>query len=417
MSDAKRNKILVFGGAAHANRGDTAMQAGLVNWLRKRVPDGELVFLSNAPEQVADEMGAPCIQSPDAELSTTWTRETPKSTDQRKAAIKKGRRFVWRARLFKWFGKCPGDDTFFRELAQTKCVLVPGSGAMNSLWWHDWMYPKAFTVLAAKTLGVPVVMTSQGVGPEFSHELDAQVACEMFSACSFVGVRDRDQSGDLLKSIGVPAEIIHHSGDDALLFESDNTDFPQLPEGKTLVGVNLRDSSTYQKGFAKSKPEDYAAWLDAIAAKHEVHFVFIPVSYNEQDSDPAIAKKVVAEMQSPENATVVDQELDAAGIRRLCASMDYGIGISYHFLLFSLSAGVPSLLLFQNAYYKQKLEGLGRLYSVEDRVVDLEAGRGDFDRLVEDREALKKHLEERQEELEKECHAAREQIAERFLLG
>ncbi len=164
MSVPKRNKILVFGGAAHANRGDRAMQAGIVQWLRKRVPDGQLMFLSSSPQQVAEEMGAPCILSPDAELSTQWTRETPKSTRQRKAAIRKGRRFVWRARLFKWFGRCPGDDSFFRQLAETRCVLVPGSGAMNSLWWHDWMYPKAFTVQAAQAMGVPVVMTSQGVG-------------------------------------------------------------------------------------------------------------------------------------------------------------------------------------------------------------------------------------------------------------
>ncbi len=237
----------------------------------------------------------------------------------------------------------------------------------------------------------------------------------MFSACSFVGVRDRDQSGDLLKSIGVPAELVYHSGDDALLFESDADELTEFPEGKTLVGVNLRDSSTYQKGFAKAQPEEYAAWLDRIAAKHNVHFVFIPVSYNEQDDDRAIAQKVVALMAAKNRATVIERELDAAGIRKHCAAMDFGIGISYHFLLFSLSAGVPSLLLFQNAYYRQKLEGLGRLYAVDEYVVNMEERLGGFDQLAANGDGLRQHLTARQAVLDEECEAAREEIDRSYL--
>ena len=80
---------------------------------------------------------------------------------------------------------------FARHLAWADAAIVPGSGSMNSLWWHDWLYPKAYTVLAARAMGVPVAMTSQGVGPEFSHPLDAAVAAEMFSACEIVGVRPK----------------------------------------------------------------------------------------------------------------------------------------------------------------------------------------------------------------------------------
>ena len=56
------------------------MQVGLVQWLRRRVPEAELVFFSSVPVRVAEQMGVPCLLSPDADLVIARTRETPKST-------------------------------------------------------------------------------------------------------------------------------------------------------------------------------------------------------------------------------------------------------------------------------------------------------------------------------------------------
>ena len=56
------------------------MQVGLVQWLRRRVPEAELVFFSSVPLRVAEQMGVPCLLSPDADLVIARTRETPKST-------------------------------------------------------------------------------------------------------------------------------------------------------------------------------------------------------------------------------------------------------------------------------------------------------------------------------------------------
>jgi polysaccharide pyruvyl transferase WcaK-like protein len=371
--------VLILGGAAHQNRGDLAMQSGLVQWVRRQAPAAEVLFFSSDPEPTERAFGVPCQLAADSELATPWTRETPGSTDQRRKAIRRGRRFVRRAKWFRRIGWCPGSPTakgYLNALANARCALVPGSGSMNSLWWHDWLYPKAFTVLAARAMGVPVAMTSQGVGPEFSHPLDASVAAEMFSACEIVGVRDDSTSAELLEGIGVPRDIVRHTGDDALLFESGANSASlkgDREDDVPIIGLNLRDSSTYQKGYAKHDPERYAQVLDAVASKRRVRFAFVPISYDQQDDDRVAAQNVIAAMDHADRAEVVTEELDAAQLRELCGSFDAAIGISYHFLLFSLAANVPSLLLHSNPYYAHKSKGLSRLYGTEEQAIDLGA--------------------------------------------
>lgn len=296
---------------------------------------------------------------------------------------------------------------------------------MNSLWWHDWLYPKVFTVLAAKAMGVPVAMSSQGVGPEFAHPLDAAMAREMFSACELVGVRDGEGSARILREIGVPESIVCHTGDDALLYEPEGraSDLPNFATGdadRILVGVNLRDASTYQKGYAKSDPQRFARVFDAIAGRHRVHFVFLPISYDEQDDDRLSAQRVVDAMVEGDAATVVSAEFNAAEIRRLCGEMDVAIGISYHFTLFSLAADVPTLLLYQNPYYRQKAAGLAGLYEIPEMAINLDDNDdADLEKHIETMLSQagrrRRELVARNKELGERVGGARSEIARRLL--
>ena len=423
-------RVLILGGAAHQNRGDLAMQAGLVQWVQREAPGAEILFFSSAPEPTEKAMRVPCRLAADSELATPWTRETPTCTIQRRKAIRRGRRFVRHAKMFRRFGWCPASPTakaYFEALSGARCALVPGSGSMNSLWWHDWLYPKAFTVLAARAMGVPVAMTSQGVGPDFTHHLDCKVAEQMFSACEIVGVRDDGTSLEMLEDIGVDDAIVRHTGDDALIFESDQPT-PALPgeqdaNADTItIGFNLRDSSTYQKGYAKAQPERFARILDAIAASLPVRFVFLPISYDAQDDDRAAAKAVVDAMEHADFATVVTEERDAAEIRSLCGQLDAAIGISYHFLLFCLSADVPSLLLHSNPYYAHKAKGLSGIYDLPSNVVDLESVTdGEFEAairtLIAERGVQREHLAAANARLNATADTSRREIATRLLHG
>lgn len=362
--DDPANHFLLLGGATHRNRGDLAMHQGLLRWLRDEFPATRPVFLAANPELTREVLQVESAPSPGAELAQPWTRETPHSTRQRLETWWRCVRFIYRS------------NRFTPMLHRARAAFVPGSGSMNSLWWHDWLYVKAAEVLSARHHGVPVFMTSQGVGPAFTHWLDRWVAGLMFRACTLVAVRDGEQSLRLLRSLGVPEHKLAHSGDDSLLVPADqgpaSSLLANIPAGRLLVGLNVRDSHTYGRGYAKPKPKHWATALDVLAnAGHNVHFVFVPISYDAQDDDRVAARKVKELMANQDRVTLVEEELAAAELRGLTVRLHIAAGISYHFLLFCLASGVPALGIWQNPYYEQKQGGLYSLFDQEDLAIPL----------------------------------------------
>jgi polysaccharide pyruvyl transferase WcaK-like protein len=71
-------------------------------------------------------------------------------------------------------------------MADAQAILVHGSGSLNSIFWRGWLYPKAITSLAARILGVPVVISSQGIGPWLGR-LDRFMARIFFANTTFIG--------------------------------------------------------------------------------------------------------------------------------------------------------------------------------------------------------------------------------------
>jgi hypothetical protein len=68
-------------------------------------------------------------------------------------------------------------------------------------------------------------------------------------------------------------------------------------------------------------------------------------------------------MRHPEHAWIVEGHYPPAVLRALIARMHTAAGVSYHFLLFALDAGLPALALTRNAYYAAKHQGLIDLYT------------------------------------------------------
>ena len=421
-STNRPRRFLLLGGTTHANRGDRGMQAGLAQWLEREHPGAEVRFLASNPTETTAALGVKSLFSPDASLAKPSTRETRVSTEPREEARHRGKKFVRQARLQKrlpWWPAPPAVKEYAAHLRWADAVFVPGSGSMNSLWWDEWLYPKAFTVLAASAWGKPVFMTSQGVGPAFSHPLDADTARQMFNACALVGVRDGGASAAILRDIGVANEKICLTGDDALLFRSTCPGIP-TPRAKFLLGVNLRDSSSYGKGYPKPGIEAVAAALIQVLEQHpDVNLVFIPISYDAWDDDRIPAQAVAEAIGAPGRIHLIREEYDAAQLRSLIARMDVCVGISYHFLMFALSAGVPAAGLFQNSYYRQKVEGLFDLYDLPQYALNFsgEAAAKNCTTLLEalgnllDRkDELRECLRARQESIDLDCQQSRQRL-------
>ena len=388
------------------------MQEGIVRSLQQCLPEARILFHAFNPEETAAVLRVRAELSPALTLSTAWNRETPRSTWQRLKAIGRGVVFWSQVLAHRWMGlmltRQESRRKFFHELASAAAVIVPGSGAMNSYWWHDWFYPQAFCVVAARLRGVPVILTSQGIGPVFAHPLDRWMARRMFRNASLLGVRDAEQSFRILQDLGAMHERCLHSGDDAILMPMQASAAVQSFAREALIALNFRDSSTYQKGFPKPSLPGFATALEIILQQDEhAQMLFVPISYNAQDDDRKPARAVVnlLKEQDQPRISVAEAEMHAQELRALIASAEIGIGISYHFLLFCLSSNVPALGLFANAYYEQKTCGLFQLYGMEEWLVDIRQGvdadllAEKFSRLKAARQEIITHLRQRNAEL------------------
>lgn len=376
--------IVLYGSATHRNAGDLAMMHGIITWLQQNGFDQRIQLLTRNPVESAAEFNIPCLESHDTALLAGPADHPSRLRLIKNGAVLLTRVALWRFISKRWVTRITPASTMrsIEAMADAKAILVHGSGSLNSIFWRGWLYPKAITSLGARILGVPVVMTSQGIGP-LHGRLDRFMARIFFANTEFIGVRDGDFSGDAARACGAHAERIFHTGDDALLLPKAHDHLISeclwehgVPADRPLVGVNFRDASSYQTGYRDEGYDELAAALDHMIEQHHTHVVFIPITYDPLDDDRKSAAMVIARMKQTRHVTNVTKVAETAVLRGLMGRMSIAIGTSYHFLLFALSQNVPTLALTKNAYYRTKHDGLMNLYNQSAWRTDTSAAQG-----------------------------------------
>jgi polysaccharide pyruvyl transferase WcaK-like protein len=272
------------------------------------------------------------------------------------------------------------------------------------------MYAKAFPVILAKCAKVPVVLTSQGIGP-FDHFLDRYIARLILRSASVIGCRDGEGSAAVARGLGAYPFRLVFTGDDSLLLQrtpdarvGEVLKKESIPNDVTLIGVNLRDSSSYHPGYLEQDAAALAWMLDQLIELIGCHVVFIPISYNEADDDRVSAQRIVNAMRFKSLATVISGEYDPTVIMGIVGAMQAAIGTSYHFNVFALSQGVPSVGVYRNGYYEQKLTSVFSLYGMDKYCLDTRKHSPQtvfetIERMIKDNADIRKRLRLRNKEL------------------
>ena len=424
------SEIILYGSATHRNTGDLAMMHGLIDWLNRHGHRGQVALMTRNPVESEQEFGLPCFMSHDADLLAFGSH--PPS---RFRLIRNGLRWllkvvVWRyaSRRLAARSMTPSTLHALERLASAHALIVHGSGSFNSVFHIGWLYPKAITSIAVALLNVPIVMTSQGIGP-FNHRADRWMARIFFQRARLIGIRDGDVSRQAARENGAQEDRIIHTGDDSELLPAATDDritevmrIEGIPNDGMLIGVNFRDASSYHPGYEDEGYEKLARVLDDLIDHHNARVVLIPITYDALDDDRKSAARVTEHMKRSDHVAVVKGVYDAALLRGLIGRMTIAVGSSYHFLLFALSQAVPSLALTKNPYYAVKHRGLLTLYRQAERVCDVnqtEAVRLEefVNDLVMHRDGISTALAERQLELNAESARARDQLAKQLTAG
>lgn len=429
--------VLIFSGCEYSlnNKGDQAMLEGLVSWLKEADPRSELTAYEMMPGALAHVTGVYPSPSPERYMlgiSGQHTADSLTALVARLRTLIRGFGFISRFLIYKLSGTRLLKESyltgFFRQIVNADALLFSGGGYLNGVWWANGLYSKVFPALVARIAGVPVVLVSQGLGP-FHHPVDRFVARMLFSVSSAIGVRDGERSQKVVLSIARrSASRVVHTGDDSLLVAPAPVHevatvlrFEGVPEHATeLIAVNLRDSSTYMAGYAKPPFAMVAQILDELLEHPGRHVIFVPISYHSEDNDSESARRIMNHMRHSERATVINGEQRPSVIKGILAQAQIVIGTSYHFLLFALSQNIPVVALYQNPYYRQKLEGLCAMYGQEHRCISLEGISADALRksvqdVLDRRGLIATALSKRNGELNKIFNTAHSQIQSRIV--
>lgn len=356
------------------------MLRGLIRWLESNGYAGRIILLTRNPGRSEREFGIPCMPSHDAILTAT---QGGRRIGRARLACR-GVLFLWHVALWKyvptaWHPRLIPSVTrdSVALLADCEAVIVHGSGSFNSVFWRGWLYPKSFTAVALHWLGVPLLMTSQGIGP-FHHLLDRWMARRFLRLTRFSGVRDGEASRREAIALGTARDLIVHTGDDSALLPTAATAEVDaalaaecVPRERPLIGVNFRDAASYASDFCDHGHVALAGALDRLIEVTELQVVFLPISYDPADDDRASAERIVALMKHPDRVSRLQFRHHAGTLRGIAGRMTAFVGASYHALLFALSAGVPVLALTKNPYYAAKQRGLLEWFGCPEARIDM----------------------------------------------
>ena len=221
------------------------------------------------------------------------------------------------------------------------------------------------TALLAHRRGIPVAFLSQGIGPLTDPDVLALMGSVLGSAL-VVGVRERLVAPAILERLGIPADRIVVTGDDAI--ESAHAARPSQPG--TGLGIHMRIAPLAAK--SQESVERLRPILQGAAAAHHAAMVPLPISHHRGGGayDPATIRSLLTGFDdaSDGGATLTTPSLVTAAVGR-CRAVVTG---AYHAAVFALAQGVPAVCLGRSPYYLQKFRGLVDAFGAGCQVVDLD---------------------------------------------
>jgi polysaccharide pyruvyl transferase WcaK-like protein len=188
------------GGPEAYHLGDEAMLEAALGEVDARLPVQWTVVSANPAESARRDGVAAVARIGFAGLDTVTARE---------ARLARGGAGRFRMPRLDWHDPATG---VLDAVAAADAVLIATGGNLDSR-WPEHIYERAALAAAVAAAGKPVIVTGQGLGPQFTGR-DGELVAAMLAGAHLVGVRER-RSAELAGRLGVPTERIWCATDDA----------------------------------------------------------------------------------------------------------------------------------------------------------------------------------------------------------
>lgn len=265
----------------------------------------------------------------------------------------------------------PPQDKLFgiiEQLRTVDAVVIGGGGSLTSR--YGWLLDERLaTALVARSLGLPVVLSGQSLGPELTPA-DRESVRELLELCTLVGVRDA-HSARLARELCPAHPALVHTLDDAVGLGLPATDGAgdDAPDA-ALLSVTLGgdpDPLPREDCAAVS-----AAVIQALADRTGARVELVPhmADPDTGGGDLALHHEVAARLDVP--AQVLPLMTDTAAAARTSAAA-WVLTTRFHPLVFGTAAGASVLAMPLNRYGHARMDGALRNVGLAGAAVPLAA--------------------------------------------
>lgn len=244
------------------------------------------------------------------------------------------------------------EGEFVRSLASTDCVWFSGGGYLTDDGKLE-ARSLLLTALLARIRGARVVMTGQGVGP-FNSLLTRILLRRVLLSSESAFFRDHVSTEWVQHELEARAIRLQTGVDDACSLP--RAAVPELL-GRALLAINCRISQFH------ANSENTAGILLQVIHAHLVkgYDIRLFVFHERLSAEHELYVRWMKEL--PTERVEVVMTSDPRQLYARLARCDRAVGVAYHFTLFALLAGVPTLAIYSGRYYEQKFSGLATKFS------------------------------------------------------
>ena len=346
------------------NLGDIAQAQVTVQRLMTRFKHARCAFLANSPNEVGiDE--TPFITAHIDYLSAGGESRFTRLVPSRVRMLARSVSLIWHARRWKSKRLAPANAALARLvglLDEADALYVSGAGAFNDLYVRGVPTVWMTIILAMHSLGKPVVLSGQQVGP-LENWPNRWLVRYSLSRADLIGVREPHSFREAIR-LGLPAERVILTGDDAWDMPTNETSVLEdltsdLNLNNGFIAAQFRTDAG--NGWTVSDAESVVPLLDQLAEQFDVPVVFVSMTSTPDEGGDIATNRAVAKLLTHRSAVLMETHSPAA-LKSVLSQAVLALGVSNHFLVFASSTGTPSVGLFRSGYLAQKVLGLAELY-------------------------------------------------------
>ena len=362
------------------NAGDTAMLEVAVTRLVAMWPDARIQILSDEPEHVPAY--GPRTEPLPTHGRRLWlsggllvgggeTSPLPPSLKLGLERLEGALRRRW-PRLFRWLlswklraagrpAAAHALDTFFDAVAHANLLLVSGMGGITDA-FPNYARELLQVLQLAAGGGAVTAMMGQGMGPLEDRAL-RRLARAVLPYVNFIALREQRASGPLLKALGVPAERVMTTGDDAieLAYAARESNIGQG------LGINVRAAAYAGIGYPQARA--LRSVLQTAARARGAPLIAVPISRVPGEVDVETIQLLTEGYEGIiDGGVTIDSPSKVIAQIRRCRLVVAG---SYHAAVFALAQGIPAVGLANSLYYRDKFLGLAAQFEAGCHVVFL----------------------------------------------